>query len=46
MRIKSFSFYDELNNMKFENINFSKINLLVGPSGVGKTKVLELLHIF
>lgn len=44
MRIKSFSFYDELNNMKFENINFSKINLLVGPSGVGKTKILESIR--
>ncbi len=44
MYIKSFSFYDKLNNINTENIEFSKINLLVGPSGVGKTKILESIR--
>ena len=44
MIIKNFSFIDSLNNINIDNVKFSKINLLVGASGAGKTKILESIR--
>lgn len=44
MIIKSFSFLDSLSNIYIDNIKFSNINLLVGASGAGKTKILESIR--
>ncbi|MDQ2099324.1 MAG: AAA family ATPase [Tychonema bourrellyi B0820] len=41
MRIKKFAFWDNLREWRFEPIYFSNLALLVGVSGVGKTKILE-----
>lgn len=41
MRIKKLAFWDNLREWRFEPIYFSNLALLVGVSGVGKTKILE-----
>lgn len=44
MPITSFSFNDRSENWHFEEISFENFNLLVGISGVGKTKILKALE--
>jgi len=41
MKIKKVAFWDNLREWRFEPICFSNLALLVGVSGVGKTKILE-----
>ena len=41
MKIKKVAFWDNLREWRFEQICFSNLALLVGVSGVGKTKILE-----
>ncbi|MGL5061300.1 MAG: AAA family ATPase [Microcoleus sp.] len=41
MRIKRVAFWDNLRGWRFEPIEFSNLALLVGVSGVGKTKILQ-----
>ena len=41
MKINQITYYDHELEWHFEPIHFSELNLLVGISGVGKTKVLE-----
>jgi len=41
MKIKKVAFWDNLREWRFEPIYFSNLALLVGVSGVGKTKILE-----
>lgn len=43
MKLISFSFQDLNNGWTLEEINFKKLSLLVGASGVGKTKILKSL---
>lgn len=43
MRIKQFSFRDLRSGWELEPMDCSRFNLLVGASGVGKTKILESL---
>ena len=43
MRIKSFKFDDHRADWHLEETKFDAFNLLVGVSGVGKTKILEAL---
>lgn len=40
MPIKRFKFEDKLNGWKLNEVSFSSFNLLVGMSGVGKTRIL------
>lgn len=44
MRIKSFKFDDHRADWHLEETQFDAFNLLVGVSGVGKTKILDALH--
>ncbi|WP_278717013.1 AAA family ATPase [Bacteroides caecimuris] len=44
MKIISFSYYDKVRNWGFENLEFLKLSLLVGASGVGKTQILRALE--
>lgn len=44
MRIKSFKFDDHRADWHLEETTFDAFNLLVGVSGVGKTKILEALR--
>lgn len=41
MRINQLSYYDKKIEWRLEPIEFSKLNLLVGISGVGKTQILK-----
>ncbi len=41
MKIRELSFEDKTKNWKLESTSFSDLTLLVGVSGVGKTKILE-----
>jgi ABC-type glutathione transport system ATPase component len=41
MKILNFSFSDDKNGWSLENVQFDDINLLIGLSGVGKTKILK-----
>ncbi|BAY97968.1 hypothetical protein NIES37_19160 [Tolypothrix tenuis PCC 7101] len=41
MRINQLTYYDRKREWRFEPIQFSELNLLVGASGVGKTQILE-----
>lgn len=41
MKIKKVSYNDKANKWSFENVKFPDIALLVGVSGVGKTKILD-----
>ncbi|MFM2061193.1 MAG: hypothetical protein RLZZ507_863 [Cyanobacteriota bacterium] len=43
MKINQFSYYDSNQKWQFENINFSDFNLLVGVSGVGKSKIINAI---
>ena len=43
MAIRSFEFYDSFREWSLEKMAFSDFNLLVGISGVGKTRILEAL---
>ncbi len=44
MAIKSFAFCDSFYEWSLEEVAFSDFNLLVGISGVGKTRILEALE--
>lgn len=44
MRIHSLKYHDKASNWKLDNIKFSDLTLLVGASGVGKTKILKAVH--
>lgn len=44
MAIRSFEFYDSFHEWSLEKVVFSDFNLLVGISGVGKTRILEALE--
>lgn len=43
MKIIRFSYYDKTRNWGFENLEFLKLILLVGASGVRKTQILRAL---
>jgi energy-coupling factor transporter ATP-binding protein EcfA2 len=43
MKINQLSYYESNQKWKFENINFSDFNLLVGVSGVGKSKIINAI---
>ncbi len=45
MRINSFNFRNNSQNWYLEKIYFDKLNLLVGASGVGKTRTLKALYL-
>lgn len=44
MKIVSFSYYDKTRDWGFENLEFLRLTLLVGASGVGKTLILRALE--
>ena len=44
MAILSFDYEDQFNYWKLEKTQFSDFNLLVGISGVGKTRILSTLN--
>ncbi|MEO5332482.1 MAG: ATP-binding protein [Magnetococcus sp. YQC-5] len=44
MSIVSFQFEDRVNNWRLQHTRFDAFNLLVGHSGVGKTKILQALQ--
>lgn len=44
MRIKSLSFKNNKTGWSVRNVDFGKLTLLVGASGVGKTQILKALH--
>ncbi|HMO52782.1 MAG TPA: AAA family ATPase [Kiritimatiellia bacterium] len=43
MRIETFAYTDKARNWHLEPVTFSKVTLLVGVSGVGKTQILKAL---
>jgi len=43
MRIKRFSYENKATGWKLEPMEFGDFNLLVGVSGVGKSKILDAL---
>ena len=43
MFIKKFKYKDHVTGWELEETEFEEINLLVGASGVGKTKILEAI---
>ncbi len=43
MRIKSLEYHDHARGWKFEPVEFSNLNLLVGVSGAGKTQILNAI---
>jgi len=45
MKINSFSFGNNSQNWHLENTYFDNLNLLVGASGVGKTRILKALYL-
>ncbi len=45
MKIKSFSFSSHSQNWHIEEVYFDNLNLLVGVSGVGKTRILKALDL-
>ncbi len=45
MKIKSFRFDDHKENWHLKETFFDDFNLLVGVSGVGKTKILQALNL-
>lgn len=45
MKIKDFSFSSDSQNWYIEKIYFNELNLLVGASGVGKTRILRALDL-
>ncbi len=44
LRIESFQFHDRATGWELEETRFDAFNLLVGVSGVGKTKIVEALR--
>ncbi|MDX2303468.1 MAG: ATP-binding protein [Microscillaceae bacterium] len=44
MKIESLTYFDHSQGWGFENLEFSKLNLLVGASGVGKTQILRAIE--
>lgn len=44
MKIERLEYWDKSINWGFPPITFDKFNLLVGVSGVGKTKIIESIH--
>jgi energy-coupling factor transporter ATP-binding protein EcfA2 len=44
MRVRSFSYEDKRTGWKLEDLRLEDLNLLVGASGVGKTKILSALQ--
>lgn len=44
MKIIRFSYYDKTRDWGFENLEFLKLTLLVGASGVGKTQILRAVE--
>ncbi|WP_035989091.1 AAA family ATPase [Leptolyngbya sp. KIOST-1] len=45
MKITSFSFKDNSQDWNIQGIHFEQLNLLVGASGVGKTRILRALDL-
>jgi predicted ATPase len=45
MKIKNFSFSSNNQNWHIEEVYFDDLNLLVGASGVGKTRILRVLDL-
>jgi len=45
MKIKSFKFNSDSQNWHIEEVRFDDLNLLVGASGVGKTRILRALDL-
>ncbi|NUN65993.1 AAA family ATPase [Pseudanabaena biceps] len=45
MKINSFNFRNNSQNWHLENTYFDNLNLLVGASGVGKTRILKALYL-
>ena len=45
MKIQSFKFSNHKENWHIEEVKFENLNLLVGGSGVGKTRILRALHL-
>ena len=43
MKIKAFSYYNKITGWNLEPINFNDFTLLVGISGVGKSKILRAM---
>ena len=44
MKIQKFSFSHHRENWHIDEVSFNDFNLLVGPSGVGKTRILKALE--
>jgi ABC-type dipeptide/oligopeptide/nickel transport system ATPase subunit len=44
MRIEKLSFHNHVTGWELAPMEFGSVNLLVGVSGVGKTKILEVIH--
>jgi len=45
MKIHQISYYDHSSGWRLEPVTFSDLNLLVGVSGVGKTKILDSIFV-
>ena len=45
MKIQSFKFSNNKENWHIQEVKFEDLNLLVGGSGVGKTRILRALHL-
>ena len=45
MKIQSFKFSNHKENWHIEEVKFEELNLLVGGSGVGKTRILKALNL-
>ena len=45
MKIQSFKFSNNKQNWHIEEVKFESLNLLVGGSGVGKTRILKALDL-
>jgi len=45
MKIQSFKFSNNKENWHIEEVKFEELNLLVGGSGVGKTRILKALDL-
>lgn len=45
MRIKTISFKDYIQNWELQETSFDKLTLLVGASGVGKSRILQVINI-
>jgi predicted ATPase len=43
MKIKRLEYYDHAKRWRLEPVEFSNLNLLVGVSGAGKTKILDAI---